>query len=113
MATKIAIALCFLFFGCFSRTQVASREQFDAVSTCSTKQEMEAKMGSPYAVHHKGPGIDEYEYIEKIDMGSPQLVKENHYFFTVSEGYVIGKRMSHESPPAYDLIYQDDPNELD
>ncbi|MES2122377.1 MAG: hypothetical protein V4492_06325 [Chlamydiota bacterium] len=47
--------------------------------------------------------------IERIDNGNA-IVAENHYFIIVQDNEVVGKYMTRETPPAYDLIYQEEPN---
>lgn len=82
---------------------------FDKVEMGTSIAKLQADIGKPYAIHNKEAGTEEYEYIERIDSGN-NLVAENHYFLIVKDGKVIGKYMNRERPPAYDLIYQEEPN---
>jgi hypothetical protein len=82
---------------------------YDKVESGTSIAALQSEIGKPYAIHTKQGGIVEYEYIEKIDSGN-NLVAENHYFLIVENGKVTGKYMKREQPPAYDLIYQDEPN---
>jgi hypothetical protein len=66
------------------------------------------KNGDPYAVDTKN-GSTEYKYVEKVTSGN-RLIYENHYTIYVKDGSVVGKTSVQERRPAYDLIYQDDPN---
>jgi hypothetical protein len=104
----LVVFLCLL-SSCFSRTSMMTRETFDDIAIGTFINEVEEKVGSPYDVHSIEGGKEEYEYIERIDMGN-QLISENHYFLIVLNGQVIGKRMSTEKPPNYNLMYQEDPN---
>ncbi len=94
--------------GCFSRPSMMTYNTFDQVQIGTPIAELKPQVGRPYAIHHKD-GSEEYEYVERISVGN-NLVAENHYFLIVQNGKVIGKYMSRERPPAYDLIYQEEPN---
>jgi hypothetical protein len=83
--------------------------EYDEVQTGTSITKLESQIGKPYSIHTKAGGIEEYEYIERIDSGN-NLIAENHYFIIVENGKVTGKYMTRERPPAYDLIYQDEPN---
>lgn len=84
-------------------------QTFDQIKTGMALSELEQENGRPYSHRVKSDGTEEYEYIERIDIGGA-LVAENHYFIIVKEGKVIGKYMTRQTPPAYDLIYQEEPN---
>ena len=71
--------------------------------------ELPADIGSPYAIHDKPNGVQEYEYIERI-RNDRALFSENHYLLTVQDGRVISKRMWREKPRNYNLMYDFDPN---
>ena len=98
-----------LLAACFSHSAVMTRGSYDDIGIGTSISEVTAKIGEPYAIHTKSDGTQEYEYIEKINL-SGELVAENHYFLLVRGGQVVGKREKSEKPPAYDLIYQCDPN---
>lgn len=101
------IALLFL-TSCFSRSSMMTYETFDQVQVGTSLADLQSQIGQPYAIHHKESG-DEYEYVERINAGN-SIIAENHYFLIVQNGKVIGKYMNRERPPAYDLIYQKEPN---
>ncbi len=108
---KIGVLLCIfsLLMGCFGRSSLMTHECFDAVNLGSTVEELECIAGEPYAVHHLCDGEIEYEYVEKLS-ATTELMAENHYFFRVVNGHVVSKSIKIEKRPAYDLIYQADPN---
>lgn len=81
---------------------------FDQVQVGTPIADLHSQVGQPYAIHHKESG-DEYEYVERINVGNSRFA-ENRYFLIVQHGKVVGKYMSREQPPAYDLIYQEEPN---
>ena len=85
-----------------------TQESFDDIPIGMSTSEVTAKVGEPYYIRSKGEGVEEYEYIERIEMRD--LVQENHYFLIISNGQVVGKLIKRERPPAYDLLYQEDPN---
>ena len=94
---------------CFSRSSLMTYEEFDHVELGTSIATVQSEIGEPYAIHNKKGGAQEYEYIERIDTGT-NVVAENHYFLIVQDGKVTGKYVKRERPPAYDLIYQDQPN---
>lgn len=87
-----------------------TQDSFGAISLGTPIQEVTSQSGAPYAIHSKGGGIEEYEYVERVGSESSTLIYENHYFLKVNQGVVVAKRMTREKLPAYDLIYQEDPN---
>jgi hypothetical protein len=106
--TLIIASVFLLFCGCFARHSMMTRDSYDEVQVGTPISEVVKKSGEPYAVHHKN-GMDEYEYIERVTTGN-QLIYENHYTLYVKDGSVVGKSVTQEKVPAFDLIYQDDPN---
>jgi hypothetical protein len=115
MAENFSRLLIFLLLGaaflmgCFSRPALMTGMEYDSVQIGSSIAKLQEEIGKPYAIHAKENGRMEYEYIERIDAGN-HLIAENHYFLIVEEGKVVGKYMTRERPPAYDLIYQPEPN---
>jgi len=113
MATnKVKICLSILLLSltsCFSRPALMTYAEYDTIQTGTPISQLQADIGKPYAIHHKEGGVDEYEYIERINSGN-NLIAENHYFLIVKDGKVLGKYLHRERAPAYDLIYQDEPN---
>ncbi len=83
-------------------------DSYDQVQLGSPIAEVVQKNGEPYSINTKR-GASEYRYVEKITSGNT-LMYENHYTIFVQEGNVVGKTSTQERVPAFDLIYQDDPN---
>lgn len=106
---RVLLPLLILLSACFSRGAMMTSNSFHMISLGTPISQVVTENGQPYAIHRKGGGIEEYEYIERLDFDQ-ELVRETHYFLKVSQGRVVSKRMSNESQPAYDLIYQEDPN---
>jgi hypothetical protein len=103
----LLLALLFL-AACFSRPALMTYNDYDNIQLGTPIAQVQQEIGKPYAIHHKD-GVDEYEYIERIDTGN-NIIAENHYFLIVEDGRVTGKYITRERPPAYDLIYQEEPN---
>lgn len=85
-----------------------TRASYNDIEIGASIATITSQIGEPYAVHIRGQ-TKEYEYIERINVGT-NLVAENHYFIVFQNDKVIGKHMKHEETPAYDLIYETDPN---
>ncbi len=102
------ISLLFLLCGCFSRSSLMTMETFEQVQIGSPIAEVVEKNGEPYSIDGVH-GSTEYKYVEKITSGN-RLIYENHYTIFVQDGNVVGKTAVQERVPAFDLIYQDDPN---
>ena len=106
----LILVLCLsLFAGCFTRCGAVTRETFDSVALGSTESDLLGCAGEPYAVHDLCGGAQEYEYVERLSVDN-ELMAENHYFFKVVNGQVVSKYYKVEKRPAYDLMYQEDPN---
>lgn len=106
---KRYLPLLLLLTACFSRASLMTRETFDNIDLGTTVAQVRTEAGEPYAVYSLSGDKEEYEYIERIKMGN-RLVSENHYFLVISNGQVISKRSTSEQPPAYNILYQADPN---
>lgn len=104
----IVLGLCFMFCGCFSRSAMMTQDSFSSVQVGTPIQTIIDQKGEPYSIRDKN-GMEEYTYVERVTNGN-QLIYENHFIFFVRDGIVVGKTTTQERPPAFDLIYQDDPN---
>lgn len=108
MKTVVAMTLCLLLLtSCFARCAM-TRESFDGINLGFSEQQLLDCAGAPYAVHCICDGL-EYEYVERLSADT-ELMSENHYFFRVVNGQVVSKYVKVERRPAYDLMYQQDPN---
>jgi hypothetical protein len=105
----VPVIALLLLSACFTSGARMTSDTYDNIQMGTPIASVEKEIGKPYAVRSKGFNTKEYEYIERIDMGN-NLVAENHYFLVVTDGQVVGKYITREKPPAYDLIYQEDPN---
>lgn len=109
MAKKYLVLLFCLCAACSSKSSMMTYSEYSSLETGMTVDQMEEKLGKPYAIHERKDGTQEYEYIERID-GGAGITSENHYFLIVKKGNVIGKYMTRKQSPPYDLIYQEQPN---
>lgn len=107
MAKKSILFLIFL-AACTSH-RIVTYSDYAQVKTDEPIASIEEKWGPPYAVRDRKDGSQEYEYIERIEVGNG-IVSDNHYILVVRDGKVIGKYLKREQSPAYDLIYQEQPN---
>jgi hypothetical protein len=107
-SSRAALLVLFLLAGCFSNRTMMTYKTYDEVQMGTSLADVESQVGQPYSIHHKESG-DEYEYVERINVGNSRFV-ENRYFLIIQNGKVVGKYMNRERPPAYDLIYQEEPN---
>ena len=69
------------------------------------------KYGEPYSIRTNKDGSKDYRYIEKFPVGD-ETVEQNNYYIVIKNGQVVSKRYNQELPPAYDEIYDDDPNDI-
>jgi hypothetical protein len=106
---KRYLPLLLLLTACFSRASLMTRESFDSIDLGTSVTQLRTEAGEPYAIYSLAGDKEEYEYIERINMGN-RLVSENHYFLTISNGQVVSKRSTSVQPPAYNILYQTDPN---
>jgi hypothetical protein len=94
--------------GCFSKPTLMTMESYDQVQIGTPITTVVKDNGEPYSVDNKN-GSSEYKYVEKVTSGN-KLIYENHYTIFVQDGNVVGKTSVQERVPAFDLIYQEDPN---
>lgn len=110
----LSVLLIIFLTGCFCGRCSMNTVTFDDIMIGMSVDEVEELVGPPYSICSQGSCRQEYEYIERItpgvEVGNWNIISINHYYLIVCNGHVIGKRISKQSPPAYDLIYQDDPN---
>lgn len=113
LLTTYLFAAVFL-TGCFCGRCSMNQVSFDDILIGMSVDDVEEMVGTPYSIRCQGSCSQEYEYIERIDAGAKvanwNVITVNHYFLIFCNGQVVAKRISKQRPPAYDLIYEDDPN---
>lgn len=109
MKKTLALFCLLLLSACFSRSAAMTSDNFDNIQIGTSISAVQAQVGKPYKIHSKPGNKQEFEYIERIDMGQC-IVSENHYYLIVVNGEVVGKYIKREKAPSYYLIYIEDPN---
>ena len=107
---KIALAALFTLAACASGS-LMTRNDFDNVELGEPIQQVVNQYGAPYSISRQKDGTQIYRYIERYPINN-ETVEENKYDLVVKDGQVVSKRYNYELPPAYDEIYDDDPNDV-
>lgn len=90
----------FIFTSCAAGGKPVSMEAFYEIDLSTTNTEVVACLGKPYAIHRKGDGCVEYEYIERIKIGGRDA-EERRYYILIRDGMVISKRVKQSTPLPY------------
>lgn len=93
-------ALILLITSCACGSRAVSMSAFYDVDLSTSESEVVASLGKPYAIHHKGDGTVEYEYIERVKIGARDA-EERRYYILIRDGVVISKRVEQSSPLPY------------
>ncbi len=105
------ITILILVTGCFNRAAM-SRDVYDSIQVGMPIADVQSWAGEPRDIRSKGNEHEEYEYSERIKI-IPQpdhFSIENIYYIEVVHGIVAGKRMTTTRTPAYNILYQTQPN---
>ena len=105
---KVLLVTCLVLSGCFSKSAMMSQQTFSDVQVGTPIETIVHENGEPYSIENKN-GMEEYRYVERVTNGN-RLVYENHFVLFVKGGIVVAKTVTQEKLPAFDLMYQDDPN---
>jgi hypothetical protein len=108
----IVCALLVVLMGCFTRPAIIHRQSFDEIQIGTTVEELKKKVGEPRTIRATPSGGEEYEYVENLYIEN-EVVEKRLYYFSVQNGKVTSKRTDQQTPPAYDQIYDDDPNDVE
>lgn len=92
-------------------SKMMTRDDYYTIAVGTSAQEVIEKYGEPYSITNRQDGSQEYRYIEKISAQNA-VAQQNNYILIVKNGQVVSKKTTRENPPAYDLIYDDDPNDV-
>jgi hypothetical protein len=90
----------FLLTACALGGKPVTMDAFYEVDISSTREQVVACLGEPYAIHKMCDGSYEYEYIERIKIGARDA-EERRYILVLRDGVVVSKRVKQSSPPAY------------
>ncbi len=107
----LALPVILLMAGCF-HSHVMSRDVYDCIAIGMPIADVEAQAGQPRDIRSRGSDVTEYEYIERIKIQAQpdHFSVENIYYIDVLQGYVVGKRMVTHRTPAYNVLYDTQPN---
>ncbi|MBS0648541.1 MAG: hypothetical protein JSS10_04860 [Verrucomicrobia bacterium] len=108
---KIGLGSALLLLAACASGAVMTRSDFDNIELGTPVTEVTKKYGDPIKVRTYKDGTQSYEYVERLPIGE-QTVEENNYFLIIQNGQVVAKRYKQELPPAYDEIYDADPNDV-
>lgn len=104
-----ALAYMVLLTGCTSSYFAMTDRSFCGIDMGVSIESVQCQVGDPYAICIREDGAEEHQYIERIDLGGG-LVMEKQYFLVVKNNKVISKRLVRRVSPAYNLIYETEPN---
>jgi len=93
----------------YSQEATMNRARFNEIELGTPVEQVVEKCGSPYQIYTRKDGSQEYKYLERILMGE-ETVQEYRYLILIKDGKVFSKRVVRQFPPAYNEIYNDDPN---
>ena len=105
---KKSLVILLLLTACYCSRSLMTYDEFASIPIGSTPGEVQKEHGRPYAIHSTGAQTEEWEYIERIDVGS-NVVMQKHYFLIISHGKVVAKRVETYRMPPYRPTNTTDP----
>lgn len=108
---KIVIISVLAISSACGSSKVMTREDFYTIELGTPSQNVITNYGEPYSIRNRKDGTQEYLYIERLPVGE-ETAEQNNYIIVVKNGQVVSKLTKQELPPAYDEIYDDDPNDV-
>jgi hypothetical protein len=100
-----------IFLAACASGSLMTRNNFDDIEIGTPVNQVVKKYGDPYLIRKQKDGTVIYRYIERYPIGS-ETVEENKYDLVIKNGDVVSKRYNYELPPAYDELYDEDPNDV-
>jgi hypothetical protein len=76
---------------------MVTMQSFYEIPIGASASEVVSTAGEPYAIHDRGNGTVEYEYIERFKLGD-RFTEERHFFLILKDGRVVSKRTEQTSP---------------
>lgn len=107
MKKLFTLIAALLFVACTS-SKPMNLELFNEVSIGTSSSQLKELCGSPLEIKHYDKE-DEYIYVERLTLGNCRVV-ENYYSFFLQDDKVVRKSIRTQKPPAFNLIYTEDPN---
>ena len=105
---KLLMGICLFIFSACSSGKPMNLDSFNDVAIGTSVEDLKAQCGSPIEIKHHQTE-DEYIYIERLAMGNCR-VAENYFCFFIQDDKVVRKTIRTQKPPAFNLIYTEDPN---
>lgn len=75
---------------------------FNQVATGSLISEVEIVYGSPFQIRQLPSGLQEYIYIQRINLGR-SAIEQMEYIFLVNQGIVVSKDCKQSGTPCFQL----------
>ena len=97
---KLLLSVLIVLTGCAAGHRVMTMNEFHGIPVGTTAVQLQSVAGKPYTISKHDEGGEEYEYIERLTIGS-RIATERHYYFILKEGKVVSKRVEDISPPPY------------
>jgi hypothetical protein len=105
---KLFAILAVLIFAACTSSKPMNMELFNDVAIGTSVSDLKKQCGDPIDIEHHS-NEDEYIYVERLTLGNCRVV-ENYYSFFVKDDKVVRKSIRTQKPPAFNLIYTEDPN---
>lgn len=87
----------FLLAACAMGSKMVTMDAYCEVELCTPTDQLVELLGPPYAIHNRGEGCCEYEYIERVKIGARDA-ESRHYFIMIKDGQVVSKRVKSTIP---------------
>jgi hypothetical protein len=105
---NLIVLFCLMLLAACSSGKPMTATLYSDVSIGMSVEDLKQVCGDPMEIKHHS-NEDEYIYVERLTMGQCR-VAENYYSFFIQEDKVVRKSIRTQKPPAFNLIYTEDPN---
>ena len=111
MARKTSLIALLSILAACAHGAVMTRSDFNNIELGTPVTEVTKQYGDPLKMTQQKDGTQVYEYVERLQIGA-ETVEENNYKLVIKNGQVVSKSYNQQLPPAYDEIYDEDPNDV-
>lgn len=77
---------------------------FDQVATGVRIADIEASYGEPYEIRNLHNGMQEYTYIQRIDLGSSAVEQLEFIFLVNSQGHIVSKQCQRKGTSSFCFV---------
>jgi len=105
---KILAFLSVMLLAACSSGKPMTASLYSDVSIGMSVDQLTQMCGDPMEIKHHA-NEDEYIYVERMTLGQCRMA-ENYYSFFIQNGSIIRKSIKTQKPPAFNMIYTEDPN---